>query len=524
MFAISSGFVILLVARAEYDKGDRAVLPFTDALETRVLYREDNLERLVQMPSESVDLVYLDPPFFSNKVYEVIWGDEAEVRSFEDRWEGGIQHYIGWMKERLVELHRVLKPSGSLYLHCDPHASHYLKVMLDGVFGSARFRNEVVWKRTSAHNRLRRFGPVHDVILFYTKSDRWTWNAQYVPYDVDYVDNFYRHIEPETGRRYRLSDVTSNRPGGRYLLNGQPPPGNRYWGYSEETMLKFEASGRLVYSRNGIPSYKRYLDEMPGQLIQDVWTDIPPLSSGSSEREGWPTQKPESLLERIISASSNPGDVVLDPFCGCGTTVAVAERLARPWIGIDISQTAMDIMVWRLDKDTHGWRPPVFGAVDTIDDLRALKPFEFQNWVIRAMDGEHSPKKSGDMGIDGYSFMHRYPIQVKQSEKVGRNVVDNFETAVRRAKHDTGYIVAFSFTKDAFEEAARAKAEDGLNITLVKVAEVMLLRKRPGNPPRSLSGIVPAASVPKPPPSIPKATHRASAEQLVASDRGSAVG
>lgn len=483
-------------------------------VETGILYCNENLDRLAEMPSESVDLIYLDPPFFSNKVYEVIWGDEAEVRSFEDRWEGGIRHYIGWMRERLIEMHRVLRPTGSLYLHCDPHASHYLKVMLDEVFGSERFLNEIIWKRTSAHNRLVRFGPVHDVILFYARGDTWQWNQQHMPYEEEYVERFYRHVEPETGRRYQLDNVTSNRPGGRYLWKGQAPPGNRYWGYAEETMERFEGEGRLVYPKSsGVPRYKRYLDEMPGQLLQDVWTDIRPIGARSRERLGYPTQKPENLLERIVRASSREEDIVLDPFCGCGTTIAVAERLKRRWIGIDISPTAIEIMRRRLLK--HGCTPTIQDTPETVDALKRLKPFEFQNWIINAVHGKQSPKRVGDMGIDGFWFFTNDPIQVKQSEKIGRNVVDNFETAIRRAGYTTGYVIAFSFGRGAVEEAARAKEEEGLDIRLVKVAEVLLLRKRPhgklGPQPADISELpLPAARTPKDLPS---------AEELVASDQ-----
>lgn len=488
------------------------------SIDTGVLYNNDNLDQLASLPDASVDLVYLDPPFFSNRIYEVIWGEEAEVRSFEDRWEGGMLHYIGWMSERLTQLHRVLKPNASLYLHCDPHASHYLKVCLDEIFGQQRFVNEVIWKRTSAHNRLVRYGPVHDVILVYAKSDKWYWQEQHVPYDPAYVEQFYRHVDEESGRVYRLDNATSNRPGGRYAWKGQPPPGNRFWGYSEATMERFEEEGRLVYSKNGIPSYKRYLDEMPGQLLQDVWTDIKPLGSRSLERRGYPTQKPEMLMERIITASCPPGGIVLDPFCGCGTTIAVAERLNRQWIGIDISNTAMEVMRRRLWNQSKVI-PIVVGAPDDEESLKTLKPFEFQNWIINAMHGSHSPRKVHDMGIDGYSFFTKDPIQVKQSSGVGRNVVDNFETAMRRGHHDTGYIVAFSFTKGAVEEVARARA-DGLNIKLVKVKEVLLLKKRPGNPLAKFGPQPEGDVLPLPP--IRKPADLPTVEELIASDLAAA--
>lgn len=483
---------------------------------TGVLYCDDNLDRLGSIPSESVNLVYLDPPFFSNRVYEVIWGDESEVRSFEDRWEGGIRHYIEWMRERVEELHRVLRPNGSLYLHCDPHASHYLKVMLDEVFGQSQMVNEIVWKRTSAHNRLRRYGPVHDVILFYAKGSTWTWNPQHAPYDPAYAEKNFSKVEPESGRRFSTADLTSNNPGSIYEWNGMFPPGDRYWGVSIETMEALAAERRLYYTSSGLPRRKNYLDEMPGQLLQDVWTDLNPVHANAKERRGYPTQKPVSLLERILAGSSNEGDVVLDPFCGCGTTVTVAQTLGRQWIGIDISQTAVEIIKRRLWND-HRVVPSIVGTPETEDALKLLKPFEFQNWVINALNGTHSPRRSGDMGIDGFWFFTKDPIQVKQSEKVGRNVIDNFETAMRRAGHDVGYVVAFSYTRGAVEEVARAKA-DGLNIKLLRVKELLLQVRRPGDQLAALGPQPEGDLIPLP--AIRKPKDLPTAEELVASASG----
>ncbi|SMC01968.1 Restriction endonuclease [Rubrobacter radiotolerans DSM 5868] len=447
-------------------------------LETGVLYCEDNVERLARLPSESVDLIYLDPPFFSNRNYEVIWGDEAEVRSFEDRWAGGINHYVRWMRDRAIEMHRVLKPTGSIYLHCDPKASHYLKVMMDGIFGFDKFRTEIIWKRSSAHSDTkqgrRQHGRIHDNILFYTKGDDWTWNPVYTPYDEEYINRFYRHVEPGTGRRYQLDNLTG--PGG--ASKGNPAYEvmgvTRFWRYTREKMQDFIRQGRVVQSKPGaVPRYKRYLDEMPGVPLQDLWTDVKPIGARAAERLGYPTQKPEALLKRILESSSNPGDVVLDPFCGCGTTLAVAQLLRRRWVGIDISITAVEIMRARLTRLGVS-DIPAFGIPKSEDELRSLKPFEFQNWVIRSVNGTHSPRKTGDMGIDGFSFLEHLPIQIKRSDRVGRNVVDNFETAVERYGAHKGYVVAFSFTKGAYEEAARVKAAKGLEIELVKVQDLLL--------------------------------------------------
>lgn len=471
--------------------------PLTD---TGILYCNNNVERLTAIPDDSVDLIYLDPPFFSNRNYEVVWGDEAEVRSFEDRWEGGIQHYIGWMKDRAVQMHRTLTPTGALFMHCDPHASHYLKLMLDGIFGSSNFRNEIIWRRTpfkgSSKARAQQLPRSHDTILFYSKTDRWTWHSPTQPYTVEYL------------ARFKWDDQDGRGPYRKSLLKT----------YSATTEQRLKGDGRWVspVRKGAMPSYKQYLNESAGtSQLDDVWTDINMLNPHARERLGYPTQKPEALLERILAMASNPDDVVLDPFCGCGTTVAVAERMKRRWIGIDISPTAIEVMRRRL-WNQHRIVPMIVDTPDNEEALKLLKPFEFQNWVINAMNGSHSPRRSGDMGIDGYSFFTRDPIQVKQSAHVGRNVVDNFETAMRRGGHDTGYIVAFSFTRGAAEEVARVRTE-GLGIKLVKVKEVLLLTKRPGQPSLDI-GPQPASEI-LPLPAMRPASELPSGEELISNVR-----
>ncbi len=382
-------------------------------LESSVIYCGDNLERLAEFPANSVDLIYLDPPFFSNRQYELIWGDEAELRSFEDRWEGGIEVYIAWMRERVIEIKRVLKETGSVYLHCDWHASHYLKVMMDGVFGDDHFRNEIIWAYRGGGISKRWWGRKHDVILFYTKGKTWTFNPQYTPYSASTME------VAKGGKRVNKTDIDLDRGG-----------------------------------------------HMP-----DWWTDINALQTWSPERLGYPTQKPVALLERIIKTSSNPGDLVLDPFCGCGTTLHAAQNLGREWIGLDISPTACDVMRRQLAR--IGISAKIIGLPVTLDDLRKLRPFEFQNWVIARINGTHSTRKSGDMGIDGFSFFVHDPVQVKQSEGIGRNVIDNFETAIKREGRKKGYIVAFSFGRGAKEEVARARSKEGLDIELVPVAVIL---------------------------------------------------
>lgn len=390
-------------------------------LETGVIYCDDNLPRLAQLPAESIDLIYLDPPFFSNRHYEVIWGDEAEVRSFEDRWQGGIHVYVDWMRERTMEMWRILKPTGSLYLHCDWHASHYLKVMLDDVCGYQNFQNEAIWYYKGAGVSPKRWARRHDAILFYTKGKTWTFN-------VDPVRDEYAQSTKERFSHY-IGNVRDGHDFGLQTLN----PG--------------------------------------GKHPDDVW-QIKIVAPSARARLGYPTQKPADLLRRIILASSNEDDIVLDPFAGCGTAITVAQELGRRWIGIDISPTAVELMRRQLVK-IGAPTPKLVGMPVSPDALKNLKPFEFQNWVIQRLNGTHSPKKSGDMGIDGYSFFLHEPIQVKQSDHIGRNVVDNFETAVQRSGKQKGYIIGFSFTRGAYEECARAKKASGLEIELIKVSDLL---------------------------------------------------
>jgi DNA modification methylase len=465
------------MATAPARRGGQVVpLSLLAKVDENVLYCDDNLYRLASFPAESVDLIYLDPPFFSNRNYEVLWGDEAEVRSFEDRWEGGMNVYVNWMGERVLELHRVLKPTGSFYLHCDPHASHYLKVMLDGVFGETNFRNEVVWKRTNVHSDSKRWSDVSDRLLYYVKDNAsaFAWNPLYSDLSAEHVESKYRMTDPD-GRHFTLSDMTSpsSRPNMMYEWKGHASP-KMGWRYSVETMTRLDDEARIWYpnSKDKRPRLKRYLDEMPGNLATDVWTDINPINSQARERMGYPTQKPEALLERIINASSNQQDIVLDPFAGCGTTLVAAQRLRRRWVGIDISPTAVNLMSRRMQKvGANDIR--LVGMPTTVGALRTLKPFEFQNWVIQRFNGTYASRQVHDYGVDGLSFFHHWPIQVKQSDHVGRNVVDNFETAMERVGKEQGYIVGFSFTRGSHEEAARAQTAKRQSIRLVTVAELL---------------------------------------------------
>lgn len=435
-------------------EGNMSPKPITE----NTLFYGDNLIILREhIPSESVDLIYLDPPFNSNRNYNVLFKDEhgteseAQIEAFEDTWHWNleVEHtyaellteapdniakmieslrgfigdnqmmaYLVMMAARLVELHRVLKPTGSLYLHCDPTASHYLKIILDTIFDPRNFRSEIIWKRSSAHSDTKQgrklHGHIHDVIYFYTKTDNWTWNSLYTDYDPEYIEDFYRHIEESTGRRYRLSDLTAAKPGGdtSYEWKGVKPYKGRYWAYSKENMEQFDREGRLYYSKTGMPAYKRYLDEMPGVPLQDVWTDIRPIGASAAERLGYPTQKPEDLLARIIQSSSNPGDIVLDPFCGCGTAIAAAQKLGRKWIGIDITHLSIALQKYRLEAMFPGIKFKVVGEPKDIGAARQLASedrYQFQWWALsliraRPLGGEagsREGKKGSDKGIDG---------------------------------------------------------------------------------------------------------------------------
>jgi len=463
-------------------------------LETGVLHCDDNLHALAQFPDECIDLIYLDPPFFSNRNYEVIWGDEAEIRSFEDRWEGGVQVYLDWMEARLRHMHRILRPTGSLYLHCDPTASHYLKVLMDDIFRPANFRNEIIWKRYGAHNDSKAYGRVHDVILFYSRDKLPYFEKQHQPYEPEYVAKRYRYSDPD-GRKWREQNLASPnpRPNLTYSFKAKngvtyPPPRNG-WKYSPDRMAELDEQDRLGYPTKpgGLLRLKNYLDEMPGLAVQDLWTDITSIGSTSPERIGYPTQKPLALMERIIRSSCPQNGIVLDPFCGCGTTVAAAHELQRQWVGIDISPQAVEIIKNRLNK--IGAAPTVYGLPRSLHELRRQNPHDFQKWVIGRVNGHPQTRQTGDMGIDGFSFFERLPIQVKRSERVGRNVVDNFETAIQRDGKHKGYIVAFSFTSGAVEEAARARRKRGIEVVLVKVEDIVRLGElidaavRDGRPP-----------------------------------------
>lgn len=481
------------------------------------LYYGDNLEVLAKLPSDSVDLVYLDPPFNSARNYNVIFSRAgqvasdagAQIQAFEDTWtwthateeeygryiHGGLPvrvaealsafrilvgendalAYLVNMAPRLVELHRVLKSTGSLYLHCDPTMSHYLKVLLDAIFDPRNFKSEVVWKRSSAHNSAKRFGPIHDVILFYTKSEKYTWNKVFEPQTQESLDTWYNNIEAGTGRRFYRADLTA--PGTRSGESGaewrgiNPTSKGRHWaipGFVGEAVAGLgtldaldalaEAERLHFPSKGGMPRLKRYIEEAAGIPAQDVITDIRPLNNSAAERLGYPTQKPLALLERIIECSSNPGDVVLDPFCGCGTTVDAAQKLGRRWIGIDITYIAVDLIVKRL-LHTYGTAIESTFDIDGIPrdagGAQALfnrNPFDFERWAVSQVNAQPNEKQVGDKGIDGVArFMlggknefGRILVSVKGGKQLNPAMVRDLRGTIERQKAELGLLITQS--------------------------------------------------------------------------------
>jgi DNA modification methylase len=481
------------------------------------LYYGDNLQVLREhIPDQTVDLIYLDPPFNSRQDYNVLFAEKdgsrsaSQITAFKDTWEwneeaarsyeevieqggrvadamrafrtllGGsdMLAYLAMMAPRLVELRRVLKETGSIYLHCDPTASHYLKMLMDSIFGAQKFKNEIIWKRSDAHSDGKQgathLGRIHDVILYYSKGDAPQFNTIYTPLPDSTQERWYRHVEEGTGRRYNKADITG--PGG--ASKGNPhyewKGVTRYWRFKQSRMEEMEAQGRLVYSNSGMVYQKRYLDESKGVSIQDLWDDIPMLRGihQNSERLGYPTQKPEALLERILQTSSNKGDVVLDPFCGCGTTVQVAQKLNRRWIGIDITHLAIGLIKTRLDDsfghevrktyEVIGEPTDVAGAAQLAEENK----YQFQYWALGLCGARPTEMKKGaDRGIDGRLFFHddrsgdskQIIFSVKGGHNIGVSEVRDLIGVLQREKAEIGVYISFEEpTKPMQKEAAEA--------------------------------------------------------------------
>lgn len=465
-----------------------------------VLYYGDNFDVLQRhLKDESVDLVYLDPPFNSNQSYNVLFAEKSgaqsssQIRAFEDTWtwdqtaaesyhyvveQGGevakvmqafhtflgdsnMMAYLSMMAPRLWELRRVLKPTGSLYLHCDPTASHYPKLLLDAVFEPLNFRNDIVWKRKAGRGETNkaavRFGVTADNILFYARTSETQLSRQYRESNDAYIEAKFTHVEPD-GRRYRLDNITSPsyRPNLVYEYKGHMPPPNG-WAVSPDRMKKMDAEGRLFIPadpRRRIQR-KRYLDELEGETVDSLWDDIPPINSQARERLGYPTQKPEALLERIIRASSAEGDTILDPFCGCGTTIAVAERLKRNWIGMDITHLAINLIKVRLlDRFEGKASYKVIGepvSIEDADQLAQEDPYQFQWWALGLVGARPAEgKKGADKGIDGHIYFHDEGLKGKTKQiifsvKAGKTQVSHLgdlRGVLNRENADIGVLIS----------------------------------------------------------------------------------
>lgn len=479
------------------------------------LYFGDNIDVLRnEFGDNTFDLIYLDPPFNSKRDYNLIYKtpaghkSDAQITAFKDSWwwgeqaekefsevvssgrtdvaemlsafrrflgENDVMAYLTMMGNRLIELNRVLKKAGSLYLHCDPTASHYLKILLDAVFGKANFKNEIIWKRTNSHSSAKRWGPIHDVIFFYTKSDVFLWNDVFVEYDAGYVKEFYRHIDE--GGAYQLIDLTG--PGLRKGDSGlswkgvNPSLKNRHWAiprgffedYSileekkplttQEKLEILEKKGLVVWPKKGeVPRFKKYLDLSLGKRIQDIVADIPPVSSHSSERLNYPTQKPVALLERILLTSSNPGDLVLDPFCGCGTTLLAAQKLKREWVGIDITHLAITLIEKRLRDAFLGIEFEVFGAPKDMEgavDLAKRDKYQFQWWACSLVNAQpyQGKKKGADGGVDGLIFFQddigpakKIIVSVKGGDQIGVGMIRELKQVIKNQEAEIGFFIS----------------------------------------------------------------------------------
>ena len=473
------------------------------------LYFGDCLSILREhVKDESVDLIYLDPPFNSKRDYSVLFKtpkgheSDAQITAFEDSWHwgeqaeeefDGLMHqsntdvaemmlafrkflkendmmaYLTMMAGRLLEMQRVLKNTGSLYLHCDPTASHYLKIVLDGVFTKENYRNEIVWKRTSGRKAGNQLGRIHDIIFSYSKTEDSTFHPPGIEQTAETVRG--HDLIKEGNRLFRLSDLTGAGQGPIRVFNGKElaPPTNRHWMYDQVGIDRLLLEGKIVFNRSGIPRLKRYLDDLPQVDLGDLWTDIEPINSAAQERLGYPTQKPLALLERIIQASSNEGDVVLDPFCGCGTAVHAAQKLNRQWIGIDITHLAISLIERRLKDAFPTITFDVVGTPKDYDGARNLAfrdKYQFQWWACSLVDAQpyQGKKKGADSGIDGLIFFQddakqtkKIVVSVKGGEHVGRTMIADLKNSVDREKAEIGlFITLVKPTQPMVTEAVSA--------------------------------------------------------------------
>ena len=379
----------------------------------------DNLEWMLSVPDDSVDLCYIDPPFFSNRNYEIVWGNSYETRSFGDRFAGGISHYTEWMEERIKIIYKKLKPTGSFYLHCDWHASHYLKIVCDKIFGYNNFRNEIVWCYTGPSNTKRYFPRKHDVIFYYVKDNKLPYT-----FNIKDVKVFYKKLN--TGKT------------------------------------------------KGIFKKDKKLDN-EGKIVEDYWIEdrdgMTPVGRIKTERIGYVTQKPEALIERIIKASSNEGDLILDCFAGGGTTAKVCSDLKRRFICGDVSPVAIRVIASRLNKYCHSVGYKIIGLPKTEKELKKMNGHSFADLVCRCKGWDSNPKKTSDEGIDGWANNKKIPIQIKNhSNAVGRPDLQKFMGAMHGFSE--GIFVAWKFSKGAVEYVANVKKDENKKIKLVECKEI----------------------------------------------------
>jgi len=482
-------------------------------IKINTLYYGDNLDILRKyIPDESIDLIYLDPPFNSKANYNILFkepsGKEsvAQIQAFSDFWHwdknaedtyltlqkypkftnmvqflhahlgrNDMMAYLVMMAMRLRELHRVLKPTGSLYIHCDPTASHYLKMVLDNTFEPFNFRNEIVWVRTTGHRDSHKYNQSHDILFYYTKSKEFTWNPQYIPYDEDYIKKNFRYVEPKTGRRFMADNLlaagTRKGDSGRPWHGIDPTKKGNHWQYTVQKLDELDKQGRIYWPPKGhMPRLKRYLDELDGKPLTAEWTDIPSIGAHAKERLGFPTQKPLTLLERIIKSSSNKGNVVLDPFCGCGTTIMAAHKLKRKWIGIDITHLAISLIKTRLrkikvyaNKDYKVIGEPV--DFSSAEKLASTNAYQFQWWALSLIDAKPTnpdKKKGADKGVDGWLTFReggrlnlgRIVVQVKGGVHVGAKDIRDLIGTVQNTKSAMGIFLTLSEPTKAMKKAA----------------------------------------------------------------------
>ena len=471
-----------------------------------------------RMGKHSVDLIYLDPPFNSKRNYNLLYKNltgkpvPEQAEAFCDTWEmdaekeelartmpilmrdhgiedyyvefwrlwiNALRHtqphllaYLIYMVQRLIHMKSILRPTGCIYLHCDSTASHYIKVMMDGIFGHKNFQNEIIWQRTTSHNSARRYGRIHDTILFYSAGPKFVWNKQYTPYGDRQLS---RYQKDETGRLFRAENLTAERissDSGKFEWRGTLPGPTRGWAYSKEQLEEWWSEGRILLKRDGTPrldGLKVFLDTMKGQPLQSIWTDIDRVPNVSGERLGYPTQKPVALLDRIIGASSNPGDVVFDPFCGCGTTIYSAVKNDRKWIGCDIAILSIKLMReiltgerFRLVEGVHFDIGGIPASVEQAQELWQKNPFQFEHWVVEHVGG-FPTKKTGDKGIDGRMYfetregLKAMVLSVKGGKLRPTDVRDL--RGVLAGEHDTemaGFLSLQEPTKAMREDASKA--------------------------------------------------------------------